>query len=218
MSYLQYWKKFNVSSTLYYRRINDLSRRYLTVLDDQISEVTYRNFTFANIYGLEMITTFSPKKWLRVNATVNVSQTQIDPKEFDEEYDFNTPSASLQLMSTAQFKNGWSVQLFGSYNPRMPVLQGLILPMYGCGIGVRKSFLNRKASLSARFTDLFNTREFVFQSAGLDGYSNNLARDWQSQILTISFSYRFGKMLKGPQRRQNKANGSGDDFSLPDMQ
>lgn len=218
LGYIHYWKKFNLNATIYFRRINDLSRRYLSIVEDNISEVTFRNYTFANIYGAEIIATYTPVEQLRINATINVSQTQIDPREFDEDYDFNTPSASVQLMSTAMFKKGWSAQLFGSYQPRMPVLQGVIYPMYGMGVGARKNFWKRKGSLGVRFTDIFNTRRFSFDSAGLENYSNNLARDWQSQMVHVSFSYRFGKQLKGPQRRQNKANGSGDDFSLPDMQ
>jgi hypothetical protein len=194
-------------------------RRFMTVEEDYITEVKHTNFSFGELYGLELIATYNPAKTMRVITTLNVYQQRIDPDEFGTaNYAFNNGSYTVNVNASKRFKKGWSMQIAGDYRGKMIVLQGVILPRYGIDMGIRKSLWNRRASLSLNCRDLFDTRNFRFESANVPNFTHDLLREWQSQMFTASFSYKFGKTAKGPQRRRNQANGSGDDFSLPDMQ
>lgn len=219
LSYLQFWKKFNVNSTVYYRYINDMMRRFLTVNEStRISEVSFTNFSYGELMGLELIGTYSPTPTFRTTATLNAFQTRINPSEFDADYAYNTNSWTLQFTSMKQFKNGLGIQLNGNYQARMQVLQGVILPRYSIDAGVRYSFWNRKGSLAINCSDIFKTMQFTFESDGVPNYYNRSARWWQSRTLTVNFSYQFGSMGKGPQRRQTKTDDSGDNYAAPDLQ
>jgi hypothetical protein len=43
----------------------------------------------------------------------------------------------------------------------------------------------------------------------------NSYRYWESRSAYLSFTYNFGKMTEGKERRQNNSGGIGDDLDVP---
>ncbi len=218
LGYMQYWKKFNVNATLYYRQINDVKRRYLSLSNTGMSVVSYENFDTGSLSGLELVLGVNPAKWMRNNITFNVFNTVVGEEGFSEDLNFNTTGWSVQLNSTSTLKKGFTFQVFGSYNGKMKVLQGVISPMYGMGFAVRKQVLQKRGSIGLTYTDIFKTRNFEFTSQNLTDYSFRTNRLWDAHVVRVSFNYFFGKRQQGKQKRRVKDHNSGDDFSTPDLQ
>ncbi len=216
LSYLKYWKKFNVNATVYYRLITDLMRRNLSY-NGAISEVTFENLGKSTLSGGDLNLTYTPGKGIRIMSNSSVWVTSTDEEEFTGGERTYYVGFNSTLRASRQFKNGLTTQLWASYSPRSKVIQGYIAANYGGGIGLSKRILKKKGNVGLSIYDILKTRRFAFDSDNLGDYNFTTERRWESRTIYVSFSYNFGKMTRGKQKRQSKENGSGDDIDVPGM-
>jgi hypothetical protein len=105
--------------------------------------------------------------------------------------------------------------LWGSYSPKSRVIQGYIRENYGGGVAINKRLFNDKASINLSIYDVLKSRWFAFESHDLGNYNMNSYRYWESRSAYLSFTYNFGKMTQGKERRQNTSGDIGDDLDVP---
>lgn len=214
LSYTKYWKKFNINSTVYYRLITDLIRRAL-FFDGIYSTVTNSNLGKSNLTGGDLILTYMPIKGMRLVSSTSVWNTATkDPSVTDGTYQ-NFTGMYTSLMASYRMENGWSFQAWGSYAPRTKVIQGAILPNYGGGFAIQKNLLKNKATLNFSVYDVLKTRWFAFESTDLGNYKMTSKRYWESRHFSLSFTYNFGKLTEGKERRQNSSGGIDDNLNVP---
>lgn len=192
--------KLNVSSTLYHRYLTGMIRRVLEIDENNVNRVSFANQDEAFFYGLETNLSYRMKNQGRVNLNVNMFMNKYDENALNENENSTTKSASFNLMYSKSFSNGWSGQLSGRYRAPMDVIQGRISGMGGIDLGVRKSIWDNKGSIGIRLSDMFNMRQFTFTSADI-GYLYEVTRDWESRVAFVTFSYNFGKRIKGQTRK-----------------
>ncbi|MEO6550770.1 MAG: outer membrane beta-barrel protein [Ferruginibacter sp.] len=105
-----------------------------------------------------------------------------------------------------KLKKGWSAELSGFYRTSGIEGQIIIRPMGQLNAGVQKQILKNKGTLKLNVRDMLYTMtatgDIKFQRT--EAYFRN-KRD--SRIATISFGYRFGKPIKGVEKR--KTGGAG---------
>lgn len=217
LSFSKYWDKVNINASAYYRLIDNLIRRSLSY-DGAQSTVTYSNLGKSSLTGGDLILTYTPFKGTRIMSTTNIWNTATDDPEFSNGEMLNLTGVSSSLMVSPRFKKGWSMQLWASITPKQQVLQGSIIPNYGSGFAIAKTVLKNKGRLTVSFIDIFKTRRFGFESTPLPDYTLNSYRNWESRSVYASFSYSFGKVIQGKNKRATKDNDSSDDISIPDMQ
>jgi outer membrane receptor protein involved in Fe transport len=217
LSFSKYWDKVNVNVSAYYRLIDNLIRRNLDY-EGSLSVVNYANLGSSTLAGSDLILTYTPFKGTRIMSTTNVWNTATDDPEFSDGETINLTGVTSSLLVSSQLKKGWSFQLWSSITPRMSVLQGSIIPNYGAGLAVGKRILKNKGRLTLSFIDVFKTRRFGFESTPLPDYTLNSYRNWESRSVYLSFSYSFGKVVQGKNKRATKDNDSSDELSIPDMQ
>ena len=87
--------------------------------------------------GAELITSYSPNKWLKASFTMNYWNSTVHDKTTGSE-DFNTDGWSAKASFSFKFKKGWSAQINGRYNAKMTVTQGVIEPIYGVELSASK--------------------------------------------------------------------------------
>lgn len=216
LGYSRFWKKFNLNATIYYRHINNMSRKYLSN-ENEISVVSYTNLGSSSLSGGELILGYTPKKTIRVNSVFNIWNSTITDPLVTNNKTTNAIGISERLSVTISMKKGVTVQIAGDYRPKLEVQQGTISEMYGVGAAIQKSILKRKGSISLRVSDIFNTREFDFTSYDLNNYTFISHREWESQTVTFNFSYTFGKLTRGKRKRTVKKNDIGDNKNVPGM-
>jgi len=114
-------------------------------------------------------------------------------------------------MSTMTFKKGLSIQLSGFYRAPELYPQGSFNGFLFSNIALKKSILKSKGSLTLNLRDIFDTREFSFDSNG-EGFEEESMRKRESRNLLLTFSYRFGKLepSKGKRKRSSGDNGGGE--------
>ncbi|HVI46035.1 MAG TPA: TonB-dependent receptor [Chitinophaga sp.] len=99
---------------------------------------------------------------------------------------------TAQLMEQVKFKSGWGFQLMGMWSSK--AIDGTFVqqPVGSLHAGIQKDILNKKATVRLSASDIFNWTRFNATSR----YQNidiNIRGRWQSQVLKLTFTYRFNK-------------------------
>jgi outer membrane receptor protein involved in Fe transport len=214
LSFMRFWTKFNINVTGYYRLINDLIRREL-FYDGIYTRITNSNLGTSSLSGGDLILTYSPIKGMRIISSTSVWNTSTRDQDITGGTVQNYTGMYTSLMASYRIKGGWSFQLWGSYAPQAKVIQGYIRENYGGGFAINKRLFNDKANINLSIYDVLKSRWFGFESHDLGNYNMNSYRYWESRSAYLSFTYNFGKMTEGKERRQNNSGGIGDDLDVP---
>lgn len=214
LSFMCYWKKFNINITAYHRLINNLIRREL-FYDGIYTHITNTNLGNSNLSGGDLILTIMPVKGMRIVSSTSVWNTSTKDTDVTDGSWQNYTGMYTSLMASYRIKGGWSFQLWGSHSPTTRVIQGYILRNYGGGFGIQKTLLKEKATLNVNVYDILKSRWFAFESYDLGNYQMTSIRRWESRHISVSFTFNFGKMTEGKERKQNNSGGIGDDLEVP---
>ncbi len=124
--------------------------------------------------------------------------------------DINTHATTFLANVNNQFKfnKGWSAELSGWYRTKGVEGQIAIKALGQMNAGVQKQVIKNKGTVKLSINDILNSRN----AKGDINFQNTEAKFRQygdNRVATISFSYRFGKPIKGVQKR--KTGGAGDE-------
>jgi iron complex outermembrane receptor protein len=117
---------------------------------------------------------------------------------------------NVSLNNQFQFKKGWAAEISGYYLSKSQIdLQEYLTPQGEMGAGLSKQILENKGTLRLTIRDIFHTQNY-------SGYSNFENADepfkikWDSRVVRISFSWRFGKAMKAIKRSGGGATDETD--------
>lgn len=212
LSYLRIWKKFNINPSIYYRQVNDKKSNLTSLNPKNITISTPENISTAQIHGAELIMSYKPFKWWRINSSFNYWAVNAKDNNLDQVIN-NSSGWMLQITSTKTIKKKWTLQLRGRYNGKSERLQGYTYPRYSANVSLGRKILKNKGRINVSYNDIFNTQGWHFVSSDLgNNYSYEKDRKWSSRSVRLSFSYYFGKMKYGSQKRHTKDHSSGDNI------
>lgn len=215
LGYSKFFSRWNFISTLYYRRENDMTSRFMhnpSELEGLVSDTT--NITFnrwenvgdRDVTGLELITRVDMTAWwdLTVNGNLNYNKTHpfagFDVRQV-ENFSWNG-----NIMSNTKFLKDYSLQLRGFYRAPMKTLQGKMRAMYGMDLALKKDVLNKRGSVVFNVRDVFDSRKFRMDNYLPQSQIYSEGR-WMPRIFSLAFTYRIGR-----QSMQNKRNRQQSDF------
>jgi iron complex outermembrane receptor protein len=170
--------------------------------------VSKANYGKMNDVSLSVSAQIPVKKWWMAQVYVEGRYNQYKGFLFGENINVEASTGLLNINNQFTFKKGWSAELSGFY--RTKGLEGQI-QIQGLGqatVAVQKQIIKNKGTLKFAVRDLFNT----MQPSGKINFQNTRASFSQqrdTRIATISFTYRFGKPIKGVQKR--KTGGAGEE-------
>lgn len=202
-SYLYNFKKVNFSTTLFYRKTNDLIMRNIRVNNYNQTIVTFTNLGSSENTGIETVSRIEFFKWWNVTINLNGFQTVIKGTNQDGEINTSNLSWNAKFLSNMILKKGWSLQTSGSYNARNIMAQGTILPMSQVDFALKKEILKNKGTLTLGVTDIFDQMRFRINTSG-SNFSQSAERKRETRIATFTFNYRFGSGDFAPKRNKPK--------------
>lgn len=205
LSYLYNFKKINFSTTLFYRRTNDLIMRNIRVNEYNQTIVTFTNLGSSENTGIETVSRIELFKWWNLTLNLNGFQTVIKGTNQDGEINTSNLSWNAKFLSNMILKKGWSLQSSGSYNARNIMAQGTILPMSQVDFALKKDILKNKGTLTIGVTDLFDQMRFRINTSG-SNFTQSAERKRETRIATFTFNYRFGSGDFAPKRNKPKDN------------
>ncbi len=216
LGYLQRVGKNSISANVFYRKIKD--NIFRSVLEDETNPEKYiqlyENYDKVNAYGFELSFNLVPTKWWSSNISGDFTHntmvvTRMDDFKKPYQYEIDANRLTARMNNTFKLTKSISLQHFFMYQGKYRFVQGEMQDMWRMDLGARYTFMQGRASLSARVSDIFKT--FYGRLEMYDpsrGYGNFR---WEAQTLNIGFTYNFGgKVRSRAEAQQNKSeNKSG---------
>lgn len=203
------WKNYFMTATVFHRRTYDTMTR-IFVSDGTSTVMTRENLNNEFSTGLEVINQVEAGNWFDATLTANVFYAEVVGAVGEDEFRRSNYSWTVSLLSNIKLGDIGTAQITGNYRGPIVRPQGLIKPLYGINVGFRKEVLKGKGTLAFNVTDVFNTRRFIID---IDDplFVQNRTFDWETQIATLSFTYRFGGYKEKPGERRGGGGGPDED-------
>jgi outer membrane receptor protein involved in Fe transport len=192
-SFIQFWKTGSLTSTGFYRQVDNLIQQVRTVDadDPKIAYNTYVNLDNAQSYGLEISGTQSVMRFIRLSGNVSGFNYQVNGKALGVNANSNSFSWSSRLNANIMAPKGLSAQLSFNYKSPQAQAQGTRAAIYNTDLSLKKDVLKKKSSVTLRVSDVFNTLRWDTYVSSPD-LIYDLHTKRQSRIVTLGLTYRFG--------------------------
>lgn len=120
----------------------------------------------------------------------------------------NFTSCDANLTNTISLGNGWSAELNGFYQSRSVWGLFTIRSLAQVSTGIQKVSKNKNSTFKFSVSDMFKTNHIavIVQYQNQDFFTD---RTWDSQVATLSYTYRFGK--KTVEKARQRKSGVEDE-------
>src|SRR5436189_1266983 len=103
------------------------------------------------------------------------------------------------------FKKGWAGELSGYYQSNSQIdLQESLTPRGEMGFGICKQIMKGKGTMRLNVRDIFYTQNYSGYSL-FENSDEPFTVKWDSRVVRIAFSWRFGKAMKAIKRSSGSA-------------
>jgi len=212
LGFLKYWEKSSFNASLFYRNTTD------EVEDIRILDVTTgvstsmpQNINKSNSSGVELVSTVNPYQWLRLMGTLSAYRAVVSDVP-----EYNIPGVdklawSARLNSTFNYSKSGSFQLIANYMSPTNTVQVKNDGNFGVDASLRHDFFKNKLTLTARVTDIFNTRTFNSTNTGTNYITVN-KRYMDSRVFYAGFQLRINNYSKKAEKERTNGEGQDMDF------
>lgn len=223
LNYIKSWESgHTLSLSGYYRSTDDVIQRIrFLYTEDNVMYTTSENVAKSQASGLEIVGKDKLFKILDLTTTVNLYYSKLDGFSYlpqgaetpvigdtDESFAWN-----VRMIANLSLPWGVSLQGTGNYNSKQLMAQGHREPNYSVDLGLRKSFLSDKLTLSINARDLLDSRKFRTVTAG-DGFWQD-SENWRGgRRVGFTLTYNFGNMNK----KKDKSKSRSEEPDMFDME
>lgn len=218
LNYIKNWENHTLSLSGYYRTTDDVIQG-IRYLDGNVMKSTYENIAKTQSAGVELVGKNKLFRILDLTTTVNLFYYKLDGFSYlpiggltpvigkaDENFSWNA-----RMIANVILPYSISFQATGGYNAKQVVAQGTQKANYMLDLGLRKTFMNKKLSLSINARDLLDSRSTQTLTYGA-GFIQD-SKNWRGgRQFGFTLTYNFGNM-RAKNSKLNKQNG--DNMSSP---
>lgn len=213
LNYIKTWESgHTLSLSGYYRSTDDVIQRIRFLnAEENVMYTTSENIAKSQASGLEIVGKDKLFKILDLTTTVNLYYSKLDGFSYLPE-GAETPvigetdeSFAWNARMIANFSLPWGVSLqgTGNYNSKRLMAQGYRKPNYSVDLGLRKSFMSDKLTLSINARDLLDSRKFRTITSGSGFWQDS--ENWRGgRRIGFTLTYNFGNMNKKKDKSKNE--------------
>ncbi|HTE25608.1 outer membrane beta-barrel protein [Flavitalea sp.] len=203
----QYTWNFQVShqlkqlliTTVNYSVTTDYFSQIFLSLPDGILIYSEGNLGRMRNIGLSVSSQFDAATWWSISTQANLYNKKIEGVVWNERVTALT-QFNMNLNNQFRLGRGWSAELSGFFVTKEQELQEITDPTGQLTVGIAKQVLKNKGSVRLTLRDIFYTQAMKGDTNFEQAFEYfKLTRD--SRVLTVAFSYRFGKSFKAPAKR-----------------
>jgi outer membrane receptor protein involved in Fe transport len=204
-----------LTSTAFYRYNATLITRVIDVDTNGRAVVTEVNTGTRQDAGTEFTGRWQIKKGYSLTGNTSFYYSYINAPSVSNGLVNENFNYTFRLTGSALVRPGTNVQATAFYRSPFIIPQGTSRPFYNVDIAVSQDFLKKKASVSLAVNDVFNTLRFGINSAD-NTFKQSFKRKRETQIATLSLTYRFGSVDNLSRRRETRSpnSGGGGDFGF----
>ncbi len=224
LNYIKNWGEHLLSLSGYYRNTNDVIQR-IRFLEGDIMKSTYENVAKTQSAGVEIVGKDKLFRILDLTTTVNLFYSKLDGFTYqpagatepvvgkaEENFSWNA-----RMIANLMLPYGISLQVTGNYNAKQVVAQGYRKPNYSLDAGLRKSFFDRKLSLSINARDLLDSRKRHTITSGAGFEQDDMS--WRGgRRFGFTLTYSFGNMRAQKSKPQRQMNMNDDPSEMMENQ
>ncbi len=160
--------------------------------------------------GISVSAQLHPTKWWTAILYSDLNYNKFSGILYGEQINVDATTLLLNMNNQFSFSHGWGAEISGFYRTKGVEGQVIIDPLGQASSAVSKKILNNKASLKLAFRDMLYTNHphgyINFQQTEATFYNH---RD--SRQVAFTFTWNFGKPLKGMSGANSHNNGAGDE-------
>ncbi len=149
-------------------------------------------------------------KWWNTTIYIDVNYNHFSGELYGEALNVDAVTAMGNMTNQFKFTKGWSAELSGWYRTSGIEGQIYIRPMGQTSAAIAKQILKEKGTLKLGIRDMFYTQQ-VRGTINFQQTEATFHNSRDSRQLSLTFTYRFGKAVKGAQ--SNRHAGGADDES-----
>lgn len=200
LNYIKNWGEHLLSFSGYYRNTNDVIQR-IRFMDGDVMKTTFENVAKSQYAGVEIVGKNTLFRILDLTTTVNLFYSKLDGFSYlpagatepvigkaEDNFSWNA-----KMIANVILPYGISLQVTGNYNAKQVVAQGYREPNYSLDAGLRKSFFDKKLSLSISARDLLDSRRRHTITSGTGFWQDD--ESWRGgRRFSFTLTYSFGNM------------------------
>ncbi len=223
LGYLKRWKKFTLSTSIYYNRSDESwefiqeNTGQLTDNGDPILRRFPINLSLEERVGFEFTLNYKPFKIWNINSDFNLFHTITDGDYLDPNtnkttnFDFTNTAFFIRLNQKITLPSKIDLQINSNYRGATQNAQSTNQGIFTMNIAASKDIFKEKASLSLNVSDVFNGRKRM-STIVLPGISNQYSEfQWRvGPQVRVNFVYRFNQKKK--RIRQEREDDGGGEF------
>jgi outer membrane receptor protein involved in Fe transport len=202
--HIKYLSKGTLTSSLYYRHTNGKITSIRRVQDDGSSYTRPENLGTEDAYGAEFASSFTLNQWWKLDGSVNFFRAITDGTGLDEDFQSDTYSWFVRMMSRFTLWKNTDLQLRGNYEAPQQTPQGKRKAMATLDLAASRDILKNNGTLTLSVIDVFNSRKFRSVIEGANFYTVNNSQGRRRQI-NLTLNYRLHQAKKKP-----KEGGEGE--------
>ncbi|NIJ55834.1 TonB-dependent receptor domain-containing protein [Dyadobacter arcticus] len=194
MGYSNYESSGGFGPSLFMDYSNNAITQIRTIDESGISLTRYDNVGRELAYGLE--TDFSQKigEVLKINGSGRFFRSEVVSTL--AQINNRTWSYSGNLNAFITLPADFRVSAYVNYEGPRAIAQGTREGVFIANMGIRKDFLEKKATISFNVQDIFLSRAYKSQ-LNTATYSQNSYWQQTNRLVNLTFQYRFGKISAG---------------------
>lgn len=181
-------------TTLSYSKTRDVITDVF--VQDDVSKISYQtpaNLQNFEIWNLRVYAPYNIKKWMNGNMSANFYWNKYESplQGGNLVNDFSSWDVRFQNNFVIG-KKGWSAELSGFYQARNAWGLFIIRSLAQVSTGVQKVSKDKNSTFRLALSDIFYTNHIavLVNYQNMDFFTD---RTWDSRVLTLSFTHRFGK-------------------------
>jgi hypothetical protein len=197
--------KANISSALYFRKVNDpiVINAYREAQNPNLIVTTFVNGNKNRSYGFDNTVKYAFSKNVEWLVNINALNTYFAFNNYENEGWTWNGKTTL----TAKLPKDFTSQISGNYETPSIVPQGTRGGMYFVDFTLRKELFNKTGTLSLIVSDIFDSKrtKIIYDTPQ---YFNEFMRRREARYIRLTFQKRFGKMdasIFKPKRAGNKS-------------
>jgi outer membrane receptor protein involved in Fe transport len=184
-------KKWNFSSSIFYRRTTDMISRVRLFSENNASVQTFINLNTSHSIGTEFVVSLKPTSWFRTTFSTNVNYIQYVTEI--ESWNRSGFNGNAKLNTSVDFwKKSATFQLNVNYiAPRVTIL-GTAQRRGAIDVAFDKR-LGEHWTLGCKVTDVLNRQGF-YAYLRQPTISQDIEFKWLTRRFFLNISYKFGKL------------------------
>jgi iron complex outermembrane recepter protein len=149
------------------------------------------------------------RKWWTSIWYVNYTYNKFTGMLYGSDINISSPTVLFNINNQFKFNNGWGAELSGFYRSKGVEGQILLQPFGQMSAAVSKQILKEKGSLKLGIRDAFRT-QIIKGTIDFQQTDASFKNSRDSRQVSLTFTYRFGKPIKGVQPHRN-TGGANDE-------